>query len=119
MVLYMYMRSISSVCVNDLEYAGIMIFKTQTKTIKDTVIASINTITYTNTHPVNCKIYSIQLNKYIFHCSNLHVIKARLAFYVYCAYFRKTENILHDSLIIEILRFGTVNMCDMINCSLT
>lgn len=86
MVLYMYMSSISSVCVNDLEYAGIMIFnKTQTKMMKDTVIVSINTITYTNTHPVNGKIYSIQLNKYIFHYSNLHVIKARLAFYGYCA----------------------------------
>lgn len=46
MVLYMYMRSISSVCVNDLEYAGIMIFNTtQTKMIKDTVIVLVNTIT--------------------------------------------------------------------------
>lgn len=76
------------------------------KTIKDTVIVHINTITYTNTHPVNCKIYSIHLNKYVFHCSNLHVIKASLAFY---------ENILYDSLIMEILCFGTLKLCSTWN----
>lgn len=70
---------------------------------------------HTNTHPVNCKIYSIHLNKYISHCSNLHVIKASLAFYGYCAYFRKTENILYDSLIMEILCFGTLKSCGIWN----
>lgn len=64
--------------------------------MKDTGIVHINTIKHTNTHPVNCKIYSIQLNKYVFHCLNLNVIKACLAFCL--LYFRKTENILHDSL---------------------
>lgn len=46
MVLYMYMRSISRVCVNDLEYAGIMIFNTtQTKMMKDAVIVCVKTVT--------------------------------------------------------------------------
>lgn len=40
------MRSISRVCVNDFEYAGIMIFNTtQTKMIKDTGIVCVNTVT--------------------------------------------------------------------------